>query len=65
MSWNKNEKKEVIKTAEDKGYRWNSEGTKMINDKGKSLTFSSSGNSGSLNGGHYSTASDIKKSTKW
>jgi hypothetical protein len=65
MSWNKNEKKEIIKAAEDKGYQWNSAGTKMINEQGKSLSFSSTGNSGSLNGTHYSSASDIKKSTKW
>ena len=65
MSLNKPERNEIVKAAQAHGYNWNSNGDKMINGSGKSLTFSTSGGSANLNGTSYNTSSGTKKSTKW
>jgi hypothetical protein len=65
MSLNKNDRSQVEKQAENKGYHWNSEGTKMINGKGGSVIFSETEKSVKINGGHYNAPSGTKKSTKW
>jgi hypothetical protein len=65
MSLNKKDRQDVVKEAKNNDYRWSSDGSKMINDAGKSVSFSDTGNSVKIGGTTYSTASDAKKSSKW
>lgn len=65
MALNKPDRQQVVKVAESKGYGWNSDGTKLTNGNGGSVTFSSTGGSVTVNGTTYSSSSGAKKSTKW
>lgn len=65
MAFNSNGRTEIEKKAKNDGYRWNSDGNKMINNNGGSLSWSSSGGSLNLNGSKYTNSSDAKKSRNW
>jgi hypothetical protein len=65
VSYNKPDRTEVQKEAEKQGYSWNSDKTKMVDGKGGELKFSETGQSANLNGSHYNSVSDIKKSKQW
>jgi hypothetical protein len=60
---NKNDRKEVVKTAQANGYNWNSDRTKLINRDGGSVRFSETGGSVSVNGSKYNTPSGVKNSS--
>lgn len=65
MALNKPDRRDVEKQAEQRGYSWNSDGSKMTSKDGGSLSFSSSGGSVNINGSRYNSSSDAKKSSKW
>jgi hypothetical protein len=65
MSSTKKQNEEFEKFAQSKGYNWNSHGTKLVNEQGKSAQVNPSGQSYDVGGTHYSTLSDAKKSKKW
>lgn len=60
------ERKRIEKIAKEKGYDWNSKGTKLINGHGGSVVPSKTGNSITINGkGPYNNPHDTEKSTGW
>jgi len=66
MGLNKHNLAEVKKQAAAEDYRQSStDKNKWINGNGGSLKISESGGSVNLNGGHYNSSSDTKKSSKW
>ncbi|KAA2241529.1 hypothetical protein F0L74_16675 [Chitinophaga agrisoli] len=61
---NNEDRKKIEQIAKDNGYRVSSDGTKMINDQGKQIKPSETGNSYNANGTTYNSASDLKNSKK-
>ncbi len=62
MGLTKDELKQIEKEAKAKGFSWNSDGSKMTNSNGDTVKPSSSGGSVKLNGSHYNSVPDYKKS---
>lgn len=59
----KPEKEQIVKDAQNNGYKWNSDGSKLVNGN-KTITFSETGNSVKVNGsGPYNNPSDVKNSS--
>ncbi|MBK8227489.1 MAG: hypothetical protein IPK70_09990 [Flavobacteriales bacterium] len=65
MSLNSKDRQRVSAIAESKGYGPNSDGSRLTNGRGGSVTFSETGKSVRINGGQYNTPAGARKSTKW
>lgn len=65
MSLNKHDRANIEKEAEKKGYSWNSDQTKMINQSGGFLKFSETGQSVKIKDSSYNSTSGAKNSSKW
>lgn len=66
MGLNKHDLAEVKKQAADNGYRPSStDKDKWINGNGGSMKISETEKSVNINGGHYNSSSDTRKSSKW
>ncbi|MBN8865545.1 MAG: hypothetical protein J0H92_19375 [Sphingobacteriales bacterium] len=65
MALNSNDRNDIIKVAKEKGYSWNSDQTKMINQSGGFLKFSETGQSVKIKDSSYNSTSGAKNSSKW
>jgi len=66
MSLNNQDRKDVLKEAEKRGYRESTDGSKLIHDNGKTLKISPSGGSvQSSSAGTYTSSHDLKESDRW
>ena len=65
MGLNQPQRDNVAKEAENRGYHSNSDGSKMINDKGDWLKFSENGQSVRTKDRKFNNDADAKKSRGW
>ena len=62
---NKHDRAEIEKKAKSEGYKWNTDGDKMINGNGGTVKFSETEKSVKINGSPYNDSHNAIKSKGW